>query len=300
MTTTLPRLVVSTAVLAVAAALLLPPTFAQRDSRAEEAFAVVVDRDGAPVANLGVDDFVVREDGVAREVIRVEPAPPPSPIALLIDTSQAAEPVIHELRRATTEFVSAVTASDQPPLIGLTTFGERPTKLADYTRGPALDIAIDRIFSRAGTGAYLLEAIIETSAELGALDGARPTIVAFVVEDGPEFSNTLAEHVADRLRESGVVLWTVVLQGRTAPLFSSEVRERAEVVTDVAVRSGGLSRTVLSQQAVPRALADVASLLASTYRITYGRPDTLVPPEELEVTVRREDLRVLAPRWISQ
>jgi hypothetical protein len=172
--------------------------------------------------------------------------------------------------------------------------------LADYTRGPALQIAIDRIFSRAGTGAYLLEAILETSAELGAFDDARPTIVAFVVEDGPEFSNTLADHVADRLRESGVVLWTIVLQGRPAPLFSSEVRERAEVVTDVAVRSGGLSRTVLSQQAVPGALADVASLLASTYRITYGRPDTLVPPEELEVTVRREDLRVLAPRWIAQ
>jgi hypothetical protein len=300
MPTPLRRIVLSGALVAIAAVWLLPATSAQRESRSQDAFATVVDRDGAPVTNLGVDDFVVREDGLVREILRVEPAPPPSPIALLVDTSQAAEPVINDLRKATAAFIEAISRSDQPPLIGLTTFGERPTKLADFTQGPVLDLAIDRIFSRAGTGAYLLEAIMETTAEFGQGAGTRPAIVAFVAEAGPEFSTTQAEQVAEALQRSHATLWTIVLQSRFASGTSPEIRERARVVTDVATDSGGLNRTVLSRQGIPDAFARIASLLASTYRITYGRPDTLIPPETLEITARREGLRLLAPRWATQ
>ena len=45
---------------------------------------------GAPVPDLGPSDFIVREDNMAREVLRVEPAVEPMQIALLVDTSQAA------------------------------------------------------------------------------------------------------------------------------------------------------------------------------------------------------------------
>ena len=43
-----------------------------------------------PVLGLGPSDFIVREDNVAREVLKVVPAEEPMQIALLIDNSHAA------------------------------------------------------------------------------------------------------------------------------------------------------------------------------------------------------------------
>ena len=45
---------------------------------------------GAPLPDLGPSDFVVREDNLAREVLKVEPAVDPMQIAILVDTSQGA------------------------------------------------------------------------------------------------------------------------------------------------------------------------------------------------------------------
>ena len=45
----------------------------------------VLDQNGTPVEGLGPRDFVVREDGAVREVLRVEPAPNGRQIALLVD-----------------------------------------------------------------------------------------------------------------------------------------------------------------------------------------------------------------------
>jgi hypothetical protein len=34
--------------------------------------------------------------------------------------------------------------------------------------------------------------------------------------------------------------------------------------------------------------------------ITYGRVDTLVPPEKLEIRLANQDLRLAAPRWTTK
>ena len=53
-------------------------------------YVSVLDKAGAPVPDLGPADFIVREDNVAREVLRVAPATDPMQIAILVDNSQAA------------------------------------------------------------------------------------------------------------------------------------------------------------------------------------------------------------------
>src|SRR5260370_23887083 len=99
-------------------------------------YVSVVDEAGAPVPGLGPSDFMVREDNVAREVLRVAPADEPMQIPVLVDTSQTARNDIAHMRPALPPFVSALTAAaqgerkNQVAIIG---FGERPTILAEYS-----------------------------------------------------------------------------------------------------------------------------------------------------------------------
>jgi hypothetical protein len=281
-----------------AAATVVMPAQSQRSPRQQQTDVIVVDRNNSAVTNLTMDDFVVREDGVAREVISVGPGQPPSPIVLLVDNSQASEPTILDLRKGLTGFVDAIAASDSAVQIGLRTFGERPTKVSDPTTAALVRLGIERIFHRSGTGAHMLEAIVETSNDLAKSGAVAPAIVVFVVEAGPEFSQDDRPRVAEALKRAGATLWVVALQARAGALVSStEARERAAVIGDGTVESGGLSLPVLSSQSIPQAFERLHALFTSRQRITYGRPDTLIPPETLEITTRREDLRVLAPRW---
>ena len=54
----------------------------------------------SPRAGLTAEDFRVREDGVAREVLKAGPATEPLTVALLVDDSQAATPAIQMIREA--------------------------------------------------------------------------------------------------------------------------------------------------------------------------------------------------------
>jgi hypothetical protein len=111
--------------LAVAAVILTTPDVdAQRATRERTVFASAVDDKGEPVAALGPDAFVIREDGVRREVLRVSPASEPIDIALLIDNSQASQDEVTFIREAVSGFVAQMATGNKIAVIGL---AERPT-----------------------------------------------------------------------------------------------------------------------------------------------------------------------------
>ncbi len=289
---------VAVTVLAAAAHPLLPPG-AQRETRQQHVIVSVLDSSDAPVANLAAGDFVVREDGVAREVIGVATAAPPSHLALLVDDSQATDGLTVDLRAGLTSFVNTVMGTSPAPAVRLATFGDRPTTRVEFsTTVGALHAGIDRIFARPGSGAMFMDAIVETCRDLRTRKAERPVIVAFVAEAGPEFSDQSERQIADVLRETGVTLWTVTLESRSGPGTSDGNRQRAIVVGDVVRRSGGLNKPVLSKQGLDPAFQAVAKAITSRYDVTYGRLESLVPPTKLDVSLRQGSHRVLAPGWV--
>ena len=114
-----------------------------------------------------------------------------------------------------------------------------------------------------------------------------------MVESGPEFSSPTHEQVDQVLGAAGASLWVVALQSRTGAV-TTEQRERAAVMSDVSRASGGGLKVALSAQSIDVSFRTVTSWLTSQYDVTYARPESLVPPEKREVSVKREGLRAMA------
>jgi len=267
------------AMLAVAALWLLPMLY-------------FVDASGDPVTGLDVGEFVVREDGLAREVLRVGPATDPMDIAVLVDDSQAANRAIADLRKGLQGFVNAMVKGNQ---ISLITFGERPTILVDYTTTPAqLEAGISRLFARPGTGAYLLEAIVEAARGLARRKPTRPVMVV-VTTEGQEFSNDYHAKVLEALHESKATLHALILAGRgSEDIQSDEIRNRNVVLADGPATTGGRRDFLLAESSITPKLEQVANELRHQYRLVYSRPESLIPPKTLAITVRRADLTARA------
>lgn len=251
-------------------------------ARERVAYVSVVDRaSGAPKNDVTAADIVIREDKVTREVLRVTPATGPMPIAVLVDTSAAAESAIADIRAALTAFVNALGDTGPVSIIG---FGERPTLLTDYTTNPAaLTAGVGRVFSRPLSGATLLEAVFETATGLGRREGERAAIVVLSVA-APEMSTLHHLRVAERLQASGAALHVIMLSLPGRQSLNDTARQR-DLLLDRGVRiTGGMRRDVLASMAFTPAMTDLARVLTHQFRVVYARPQTLIPPATFEVT----------------
>ncbi len=275
--------------------------FEQRVNNQHRVYVSVVDKKGEPAPSLAVADLTVKEDGVAREVLNVEPASDAMQIAVLVDTSAIAGPTISDLRAAVKAFGAAIWGKSPETQIALYSFGERPTLETDYSSSAVnFDRRADRLFASSGSGAYFIDAVIDAASVLKKRGATRPVIVAYVDENGPEFSNRRHEVVFDALAAARASLWVVARQGFSSSTASPENRERAMVIGDVTTRTGGRNTMVFDGSALKGRFSEVATQLLSQFVVTYGRADTLVPPDKLEVRLVNQDLRIAAPRWTTR
>ncbi|MGH9348069.1 MAG: VWA domain-containing protein [Vicinamibacterales bacterium] len=258
----------------------------QAGGRERVLYASVVDKNGEPVTGLGADDFIVREDNVRREVLRVSPAVEPMALAILVDNSAAAEDDIRNIREGLTTFVQQMRTGHDIAIIGL---ADRPTILQDYTRnGELLQAAIGRLFAQPGSGMMLLDTIVEVSRGLSKRDEPRANIVA-ILTDGTEFSTLHYTQVLEPLRGSGAALHALAI-GTFASSMRDELRNRAVVLDLGPRRTGGQRQTLLSSMAVPGALERLGRELSNQYKVVYGRPEALIQPETTTVDVTRPGL----------
>jgi hypothetical protein len=75
---------------------------------------------------------------------------------------------------------------------------------------------------------------------------------------------------------------------------SDEIRNRNFVLADGTLTTGGRRQYLLADSAYPAAAASLADELRNQYQLIYARPQTLIPPERIEISVRRPGLTVRA------
>lgn len=254
------------------------PVHGQSGPRERTVFVSAVDSKGEPVEGLGLGDFIIREDGRRREVLRVSPAVDPIDIAVLVDNSAAAEGAILPMRDGLRTFVSTMAGKNQIALVAL---ADRPTLFVDYTQDPKrLEEGIGRIFAQSLSGMTLLDALVEVSAGLQKRQSTRAVIVP-IVTDGTEFTNRYAREVIATIKQAGAGLHAIAV-GMFA--VTDDVRRERALVLDLGPRStGGQLVTLLSETSIDQALQKLARELSSQYKVVYGRPESFLPPETLDV-----------------
>jgi VWFA-related protein len=277
------------AAIALAASSLAPvPAAAQ--AKPTDIYVSVVNGKGDPVTGLTAADFTVREDNVAREVLKAGPATEPLTVALLVDDSQALNQDVSMFRDGLRNFIRALSGKGE---IALITFGERPVISVDYTTDTKkLEDAANRIFPRPGSGAYLMDAIVEVSRGLQKREAKRPVIVVLMLED-VEFSTRYYQQVLDEIDKSRAAL-NVVALGQPEPNTQDEIRNRNMVVAEGTARTGGRRDQVLAATGIPGKMKQLAEELINQYVVTYARPEALIPPEKVSVSVSRPGVTVRA------
>ena len=277
--------------LAMAADPLVPQQSATTSVRgARDIYVSALDGSGKPVSGLTAADFAVREDNVAREVLAAKPATEPLTISVLVDDSQAATEAIQFIRDGLNGFVDRLSGKAD---IAIATYGERPTSLVDFTSSTdALKRAITRIFQRSGSGAYLLDGLVEVSKGLQKREAPRKHIVV-VTTEGVEFSNRPYQQVLEAIAASGATLHSLSL-GQPSSSLVDEMRNRNITLAEGTERTGGRRDQVLALSGLPDRLTQVADELLNQYVVTYSRPDQLIPPEKVQVTVNKAGVTVRA------
>ena len=286
------RFVLAGTALLLASGLLTSSASAQRTEREQTLFVSAASDDGEPLLELGVDDVTVREDGRVREVLSVARATEPMDVALLIDTSAASVGQVQNLRRGVLAFINGI----EPPLrVALITLAARPTILVDYTANrERLVEAAEGLFPTNGYAGTRLDAIVEVAEGIENRPAPRAAIVALVFE-GSEQTRFYAEDVRNAIERSGTTLHAV-----TVGLFPSAgpepARSLSEVWESVTRESGGQRVVLRTPSGLDTVMGRVARELSNQHRVTFGRPDSLIPPERLEIESTRPGVMVRGAR----
>ena len=264
-------------------------------------YAVVRDKSGDYVADLGQDDFEVLENGTRQTIKRFSTEHKRLRVAIVLDTSRTMEgKKLAKAKGAAIDFVQDLQPEDEALVV---TFSDSVRTMQDITSDkPALTTAIETTAASGGTALY--DAIWRTCRKLRGFDGRR---VLVLLSDGrdvainglePGSLHTLNEAVEQALRTE-VMIFAIGL-GRNLDTELDFYRQTpvGQILRRMAAETGG--RALISSGAgeLRKAFADVAADLRHQYALAYVSTDQRDDGKwrEIKVLTARKGLEVITRR----
>jgi hypothetical protein len=277
---------------ALGLSVLVPVAAGQGTARQRTLFVTAVSDDGTPLETVSSEDVIVREDGVAREILKVTRATEPVDITLIVDNSTAATRAQQDLRIGLEKFVATFAG---PHPITLMTVADRPTIRVNSTTSKAqLLSGVKRLFIQPDAGATMIEGIVEASKAIAKRKPARAAIVV-ITSFGPEFSDRGFQFALDALADSGATLHVLELQDTQQEATTDQgVRDRNVVIDRGTTETGGTRELLLANLSLNDALQKVGRLATTQFEVVYGRPETLIPARKVEVFSSRPTVKIRA------
>lgn len=280
-------------------ALTLSPILAAPQQQ-KTALVTAIAAAGGRLADLKPADFIVKEDGSTRDVVRADLSNDPLFIALLIDTTQppaGAQPPTsvlaptQDLRRGLTAFVQTIKATAPDAQFMIMEFAGAPATILEFTDSATeVDRSIQRLFPNRQADAVMIDAMVEASKKMS--DRPTPRRAIVTIDFGwRDSSDQRTIRDAENIRRAGTTAWTVSVRSTRS---SSSRRE--EVLDFVTRSSGGMRFTVVEATGLESMLKTVANSLLSQYMVTFARPgaDSV---KSIEMQTRRGGKVLLTP-WI--
>lgn len=260
-------------------------------------YVTVTDRQGTAVTDLTPADFVVKEGGQEREVVKAEPAAARMRLALAIEERLVPD---SSVRLGIYEFVKRVANAAE---ISLITIGLANRTVVDYTTDPGQIIGAINTFSlNASRESNLSEGILELAEGFVKNKAERPVIVVVAIAGGEASVEPRA--VLNKLGESGATLHAATLGfagASAAPVGSlGDESGRDQVLGDGPRQSGGRQLHANATAGVPKLLQQIADDLLAQYAITYVLPDGVKPNKRLNISTKRRGVTLRAPSQIPE
>jgi len=251
----------------------------------------ITDSKGSAVRGLVPEEAAVVENGVARNVTRLEEDRRPLMVAVVVDSS--APMAIFYRQHLVDPIVRLLNQLPEGSRFAVWTTGDRPQKIADWSDDVA---AASRALKRTAPqgGNTVLDAIVEASADLKQKEGERSAVVV-VSGVGIGFTNWERRQVVEKARSGGATFMVVQFEETGEPTQAAgEQVSRLDydyVFDNLTRQTGGLREISMSAMGVPRSLENVAQALKAPYRLSY----TTVPDlkqRKVEVKVARPGVKV--------
>jgi len=261
-------------------------------------YVSVLNKSGAPVTDLSADDFLIKEGGKDREIVRAGMTAVPLRIAVVVDDNGTGI-----FRAGVAKFIERLQGRAE---FALSTVEGQHLRLVDYTSNlERVLTALSQLSARPATndGGQLLEGIFETAKDLQKRRAPRPIIVVLTV-GGEEHSTLPAHHVLEELEKSGAALNVIAINSsalramvtvsKPGALLESNLN-LSEVLGDGPKQSGGKRDEIVASAGIFSGLQELAEALRNQYAVSFSRPDRPKDTEKLSVSVKRSGLTVRAP-----
>src|SRR5215468_8436476 len=170
-----------------------------------------MDKEGRPLTDLKLEDFVVSEDGVKQDVSHFKPVNAPVNVIMLLDLSGSTKPKRKAMADAARKFIDALPAQDK---IAFVAFTRRYQALSDFTTDKeSLKKVVEQIKGFDGGTAFYdsmwkaldqLDQIPDAgNAAVGLRDGEGPSPI------GDKETAPTADQVSDRAPEEHVTIYGI-------------------------------------------------------------------------------------------
>ena len=114
--------------------------------------------------------------------------------------------------------------------------------------------------------------------------------MVILTTENTEFSTRHYQDVLQGLAKSGAMLSAIVFTTPGASHLDDPARQRDSVLDLGPRTSGGTRVDVLTSLAYESRLQQLAAFLKNQHRVVYARPQTLIPPERVEVAATKPGL----------
>ncbi len=240
---------------------------------------------GAPVSELPVEELAVVENGVAREVVRVQRDNRPLALVVIVDDSLATGVGFRfDLVGAVERFLKQMPSGTR---YSLWLTADRPTRVIESSEDPLeAGRALRRTAQRGGN--TLIDALAEASRDVAKREAERTAVLA-ITGTGPEMSHRDKERAVEEALGNAETF--LVVQIREGEQDFDGFEAQGYVVDRLTRETGGMLEDTLTTVGASKALDRVGAVLFAQYHLAY-RTEPDLKQRKLDIKLARPEVRI--------